>query len=226
MSPATHAVLGAAIAGLAPRMWVAVPIAFLSHFFCDAFYHFEAFYPLSRKLGTSHQAAALITFVALGLALAPFLWRYGRNDRNVQLFYVFVAGACLLRLVGHWTGRTSGGLLLAAVFLLLSRSVRLSGWVLCGFAAVLPDLMRQGIAPLNRFHIFMHYEGVHDLGDLLYRHFRQQPSLFVGDRFDDPYYVAGYALELLIELAILVGSLHLMVRASKAFAPESESSQG
>ena len=49
MSPATHAVLGAAIAGATRRswlgLWLAVPLAFLSHFLCDAIYHFEAFIP-------------------------------------------------------------------------------------------------------------------------------------------------------------------------------------
>ena len=65
MSPATHAALGTA-----PRLWIALPLAFLSHFVCDAIYHFEAFYPLSKKLGVSHEEAVAVG----GLALLPTLW--------------------------------------------------------------------------------------------------------------------------------------------------------
>jgi len=97
MSPATHAVLGAAITGATRRswlgLWLAVPLAFLSHFLCDAIYHFEAFYPLSRTLGTTHYRAAVLTFVVIGLAVTPALWFFARRNRALAKFYVYVAAA-------------------------------------------------------------------------------------------------------------------------------------
>ncbi len=92
-------------------------------------------------------------------------------------------------------------------------------WVLGAFAANLPDLARWVFEPLNRLHMAAHYEGINDLGDVLYRSIRKQPSLLVGDRFDDTYYVLGYAIELAVEVSLLLGGLYLMsppVRTSKS----------
>ena len=212
MSPATHAVLGAAIAGAAPRLWIALPLAFLSHFVCDAIYHFEAFYPLSRKLGVSHDQAFGVTVVALGIALLPGFFLLARRDRNLLPFYTYAGGVSALLVLEPWPHRLAAATLIAGVLLLFSGSARVCRWVLGAFAATLPDLARWGFKPLNRLHVAMHYEGIRDLGDVLYRLFRQEPSLFVGDRFNDVYYVIGYVIEVVIEVTLLLGGLYVMTR--------------
>ena len=209
MSPATHAVLGAAIVGTAPRLWIALPLAFLSHFVCDAIYHFEAFYPLSQKLGVSHSEAFAVTVAVLGLALLPALWVLARRDRGLLPFYLYVwAVSPLLAVEGIY--RLAVGLLITGLFFLFSDSARLCRWVLGAFAANLPDLARWAFEPLNRLHIASHYEGMHDLGDVIYRLVRKQPGLFVGYRFDDPYYVLGYVIEIAVEVSLLLGGLYWM----------------
>ena len=219
MSPATHAVLGAAIAGAAPRLWIALPLAFLSHFVCDAIYHFEAFYPLSRKLGVSHNEAFAVTVAGLGLALLPAFWSFTRRNGELLPFYLYMAGVSLLPVLEEGVYRLAAGLLIAGLFFLFSDSARLCRWVLGAFAANLPDLARWVFEPLNRLHIAAHYEGINDFGDVLYRSIRKQPSLLVCDRFDDTYYVLGYAIELAVEVSLLLGGLYLMsprVRTAKS----------
>ncbi len=219
MSPATHAVLGAAIAAAAPRLWIALPLAFLSHFVCDAIYHFEAFYPLSRKLGVSHNEAFAVTVVGLALALLPALWLFTRRNRLLLPFCLYMAGVSLLPVLEQGVYRLAADLLIAGLFFLFSDSARLCRWVLGAFAANLPDLARWVFEPLNRLHVAAHYEGINDLGDVLYRSIRKQPSLFVGDRFDDTYYVLGYAIEVAVEVSLLLGGFYLMsppVRTAKS----------
>jgi len=216
MTPATHAAVGAAAARAVPRLWIALPLAFFSHFVCDAIYHFEAFYPLSQKLGTTHNQAMLIAFAGVGAALAPFLWAVVRGSRDLMWFTAYLAAITALRLETASGARLAGNLALAGAVLGLSRSEALWRWVICGLAANLPDLLRDWIGPLDRLHVWAHYDGYHDLGDWLYRLFRGGPSLFAGRRFDDPAYVLGYFLEIVIEAAILLGCLYYAGRGPVA----------
>ena len=206
--------MGAAIAGTAPRLWMALALAFLSHFVCDAIYHFEAFYPLSRQLGVSHEEAFALTATALGLVLLPVLWVLARRDPGLLPFYLYIAGASLL-LATQGIYRLAAGLLIAGLFFLFSDSARLCRWVLGAFVANLPDLARWAFEPLNRLHSATHYEGIRDLGDVIYRFARGQPSLFVGDRFSDPYYVLGYVIEVVIEVSLLLGGLYWMTSGAR-----------
>ena len=217
MSPATHAVLGAAIAGTAPRLWIALPLAFLSHFVCDAIYHFEAFYPLSQKLGVSHSEAFAVTVAVLGLALLPALWVLARRGPRVAPVLSLPSG-------GEPVARGGGNLPVGPA----ACSSRACFSVL-GFGASLPlgtgrvRGQSAGPGPLglrtaHRLHIVSHYEGMHDLGDVIYRLVRKQPSLFVGDRFDDPYYVLGYVIEIAVEVSLLWGGLYWMTSRRRGVA--------
>ena len=214
MSPATHAVLGAAIAGATPRIWLAIPLAFLSHFLCDAIYHFEAFYPLSRSLGTTHYQAALITVAVVGLAISPALWILVRRNRVLLGFCVYVAAATAAFAFDDWRQRAAAGLLAAGLALLLG-GARTGPWVAGAFAAQLPDLVRQGVEPLNRLHKFMHYTGTVDLGERLYRLFEGKSNLHFDVRFEDPYYLAGYLIEVFVEVGIGLGSVYCLSRWSE-----------
>jgi len=215
MSPATHAVLGAAIAGATRRswlgLWLAVPLAFLSHFLCDAIYHFEAFYPLSRTLGTTHYRTAVLTFVVIGLAVTPTLWFFARRNRALAEFYVYVAAATAAFAFDDWRQRAAAGLLLAGLALLIG-GARTGPWVAGAFAAQLPDLIRQGVEPLSRLHVFMHYTGTVDLGEWLYRLFERESDLNFDVWFENPYYLAGYLIEVLVEVGIGLGSVYYLSR--------------
>jgi hypothetical protein len=215
MSPATHAVVGAAIAGATGRIWLALPLAFLSHFVLDAIYHFEAFYPLSRTLGTSHNGALAVTAGVVAALLLPLLWLLNRGGRGLGAFYVYLGGSCAVLVFDDWRVRAAATLLLAGLFLLAGREVRLAHWVIGALAAQLPDLIRAGVEPLDRFHIFMHYEGSLDLGEVFYRFAHGEPSLHFDLRFENPYYLTGYAVEVLIEVGIVVGLLYYLGRRTR-----------
>ena len=216
MSPATHAVVGAAVADATPRIWLAIPLAFASHFMCDAIYHFEAFYPLSRTLGTTHQGALATAAVAVATLLLPVLWLLNRGGRGLGALYVYAAGSCALLVFDDWRVRAASTLLMAGLFLLAGREVRLARWVIGALAAQLPDLVRGGIEPLNRFHIFMHYDGSRDLGQIFYHLVHSEPRLHPNVRFENPYYLTGYAVEVLIEVGIVVGLLYYLGRGSRS----------
>jgi len=214
MSPATHAVMGAVVAGAAPRIWLAIPLAFVSHFICDAIYHFEAFYPLSRTLGTTHNEATAVTAVVVGLLLSPVLWILGRRSGRLAAFYLYVVGSSAVFALGDWRQRTAVVLLVIGILLLLGNGPRLGAWIAGALAAQLPDLIRAGIEPLNRFHIFMHYEGTMDLGEILYRFFEKKSNLNFDLRFENAYYLTGYVLELLLESGIVIAALYYLSRAN------------
>ena len=211
MSPATHAVLGAAIAGSIRRVWLAIPLAFLSHFLCDAIFHFEAFYPLSRTLGTTHYRAAVFTFLVVGLAVTPVLWIFLRRNRVLMGFCIYVAGATAAFMFEDWPQRAAAALLLTGLALLIG-GARTGPWVAGAFAAQLPDLIRQGVEPLNRLHVFMHYTGTADLGERLYQLFERKSNLNFDVRFENPYYLAGYLIEVLVEMGIGLGSVYYLSR--------------
>jgi hypothetical protein len=105
---------------------------------------------------------------------------------------------------------------MAGLFLLAGREVRLARWVIGALAAQLPDLVRGGIEPLNRFHNFMHYDGSRDLGQVVYRLVHGEPGLHPNVRFENPYYLTGYAVEVLIEVGIVVGLLYYLGRGSRS----------
>ena len=86
MSPAAHAVVGAALCGRIPRLWIALPAAFFSHFVMDAIYHFEAFYPLSRWLDVERSEAFWIAAAVLGGSLTPPMLWIVRKERELFLF--------------------------------------------------------------------------------------------------------------------------------------------
>ena len=216
MSPATHAVVGAAIAGAAPRIWLAIPLAFASHFVCDAIYHFEAFYPLSRTLGTTHQGAFVVAASVVALLLLPVLWLLNRGGRGLGAFYIYAAGSSAVLMFDDWRVRAAMTLLIAGLFLLAVREVRLAHWVVGALAGQTPDLIRAGVEPLNRAHIFMHYEGSLDLGGVLYLFANGEPGLGLDLRFGNPYYLTGYAAEVLIEVGIVVGSLYYLRRTARS----------
>jgi hypothetical protein len=207
MTPATHAAVGAAISGAVPRLWLAIPAAFASHFLLDAIFHFEAFYPLSRAIGTSHDEAFVIALLGAAAAMVPAVWWVARKDRELAIYCVYLLALVFLWVEEDQTARLAMVLAVTAGVLGFSRSARIRRWTICGFAAVLPDLIRKLVPTMARFHNWVHVSDDRGLGDLTYRLLVNAPPLFVGDRFANPAYLLGYFLEIVIEAAILLAAL-------------------
>lgn len=220
MSPAAHAALGAAIGGRIPRLAVAIPLAFLSHFLLDAIPHFELFFPLAHRLGVSHEAAFWIVAVVCGAAVAPaLLWITWRN-RPAILF----TGYCVVLtgfLIGYQTPgilRVIGALAITAVFCAADRTPQFVRWLVCGLATVLPDVLRSLFGPLDELHRWAHFRSVNDIGHYFYAWFDGRPPIYVAKRFENAAYLSGYFLEIAIELAIFAGALYIAVRLPPAQA--------
>lgn len=207
MTPATHAAVGAAISGAVPRLWLAIPAAFASHFLLDAIFHFEAFYPLSRAIGTSHDEAFVIALLAAAAAMVPAVWCVARRDRELAIFCVYLLALVFMRVEEDEIARLAMVLAVSCGVLAFSRSARIRRWTICGFAAVLPDLIRKLLVPVAQLHNWVHIPDDRGLGDLTYRLLVNAPPLFVGDRFENPAYLLGYFLEIVIEAAILLSAV-------------------
>ena len=69
MTATNHALTGAAIATLVHQPYLSVPLAFLSHFFCDALPHFDIKFKFDTKSMWQYLSAEFITM----LAFASFL---------------------------------------------------------------------------------------------------------------------------------------------------------
>jgi hypothetical protein len=207
MTPATHAAVGAAISGAVPRLWLAIPAAFASHFLLDAIFHFEAFYPLSRAIGTSHDEAFALALLAAAAAMIPAVWWVARKDRELAIFCVYLLVLVFLRVEEDEVTRPAMVLAVTSGILGFSRSARIRRWTVCGFSAVLPDLIRTLLPPVAQFHNWLHVSDDRGLGDFAYRLLVNGPPLFVGARFGSPAYLLGYFLEIVIEAAILLAAL-------------------
>lgn len=210
MTPATHAAVGAAISGVVPRLWVAIPAAFASHFLLDAIFHFEAFYPLSRAIGTSHQQAFIFGSLAAAAVMLPAMWWVARKDRELAMYCGYLVALLLLRVEEDELPRLAMVLALTGLVAGITRSARIRRWTVCGLAAVLPDLIRKLVPGLTPIHEWMHVPDDGGLGDIAYRLLVNGPPLFVGERFGNPAYLLGYFLEIVIEGAILVAALWWM----------------
>jgi hypothetical protein len=76
MTTTNHAITGAFIAALVKQPFLAIPLAFLSHFVCDALPHFDVKFQFGQK--SMYQYLAADGFVAI-LAGLFLLWRGVHN---------------------------------------------------------------------------------------------------------------------------------------------------
>lgn len=221
MAPTTHAAVGAAIAHLCPRLGIAVPIAFASHFLLDSIFHFEAFFPLSQLLGTTHDEAFWFMGLVMAVILVPAMAWIGRKNHEVRIMalYCFASSAALL---------IDGPLFrLAAMFCLtvgawsLIRTPNVVLWLAAAFAATSPDVLKDLHKPFDRFHSFMHYEGADDLGYWLTRLFSLPEPDWFGARATKWPYLTGYAVEIAVETALMLGGLWLLTKRARGAPPTS-----
>lgn len=211
MSPAAHAAVGAALASRIPRLSLALPAAFLSHFVMDAVYHFEAFYALSRWMGVSRSEAFWAAAIVLGGLLAPAMFWIARKDRELLLFLGFaVASSVALRVSGwHLKAALLAGLVFVYLTLAWSRKALL--WTLGAAAAISPDILKYASPWFYQFHGSFHYSAARDMGYWM-NSWLGGPQVYIWDRFTAVGYVVGYAFEVLFEAAFLLGGLWVIAR--------------
>ncbi len=212
MAPTTHAAVGAAIAHLCPRLRLAVPLAFASHFLLDSIFHFEAFYPLSQVLGTTHDEAFWITALVMAAILVPSMAWIGRESHDVRIVALYTVATSAALLVDEPIYRLVALVCLTLGAWSLSRTRNVAVWLAGAFTAALPDALKHLLGPFGRFHMFMHYEGADDLGYWINRLFAQPDPAWFGARATKWTYLTGYAVEIAIETALMLGCLWVLTR--------------
>ncbi len=212
MTPATHVVVAAAAASRMPGWAVALGVSFASHFALDFVYHFEAFYPLSVPGGWRYDAAMLAALGALAAVAGPAAMWLLRRDREARRFAVYALLLCLLPFEPAPRWRLAWVALAAAAWWALHPDARVRRWTACGFAAYLPDALRHWSPAVQRIHDWFHYRGALSLGDWVSLLGQGRWQLHGNAQIYDPYYQAGFALEILLEGAILLGALYVLRR--------------
>ena len=215
MTPATHAAFGAVASSRCHNLGLALAVSFASHFLLDAVYHFEAFYALSVLGRWPLQRTMLVLFAGLAVLAVPVaLWLLRRN-RPVGIFACYGLAMSLLPFFpGQWT-RLGWGVLITALWYASTRVPLVRRWVLCGFFADLPDIIRLWIPPVDWLHEWFHYDPALDLGDWVSLLVTGRWRIYINYRIFDPYYRIGYILEVLLEGAILFGCLYWLARGPR-----------
>ncbi len=199
-----------------PGLWRALLLALFLHFAADFLYHFEAFYPLS-VLGKWDEDLTMAGLFCILLVLgAPVVVWLARRDPRVGWFAAYGVLLSLAPFDPDKTRRILWAAAISGLWLALFRTAEMRRWVLGGLVAYLPDLLRSFLRPLDWVHGRAHYNPALDLGDWVSLLFRGRWQVPVNDRIFDPYYLAGYGLEMLLEAAILFGGLYLLTRRARA----------
>ena len=173
VAPTTHVAVAAAIAHLCPRPALAIAADFASHFLLDTVFHFEAFYPLSRVLGLTHQETFWLMAAVMGVLLVPSMAWIARKDRDVCILTIYaIACSAALLAPGYWNRLIALSSLTLGAWALGGKP-KMTLWLSCAFAAAVPDALKHLIGPVGNFHGFMHYAGADDLGYWINRLFGQ-----------------------------------------------------
>ncbi len=210
MTPLTHAAAGIVIyqklRSRFPRYgWaLALPLAFASHFLLDAIPHFE-------DVGSLKSPGRVPIFLGLGLIGAGFALFLRRWNREAALIWL---------LLSLWIGvgshaypllRVLTAALGLAYFAWKSKQWAAVGYLAGGMLATVADLIPLTISRMDNFHDVIHYQI--GWGERLYLFFSENPiPLRWRERVQNPYFLAGYGLELLLEGVIFFGALYLFSR--------------
>ena len=216
MTPATHAAVAAVIAGRFRSLPVAVALSFGMHFVLDAAYHFEAVYPVSVPGRWSYQRTMVSLYAGFILAGVPVLVWIWRKNPQVWLFGCYAFLMCILAFEPLPWWRLLWASLLALIWCLATPAAAARRWAVCAFAAYLPDCLKRLSLPFARLHDAAHYRSGLDLGDWVSLLVRGRWKLNVNSLGSDPYYLAGYALEVGLEMTILFACLYWLVRIEKS----------
>jgi len=218
MSPAAHAVVGAVIAVRSPRLAVALPLAFLSHFLFDALPHFESFDGLAEALGTSKETAFWTAAAVLGGGIGSALLWTARKHRDLLMFVAAASTVSIAMRIPGWEMKVVTSVALAALFLALTRSRHALTWTLGAAAATSPDVIKYLNGAFAAFHGSVHFS--RGPGYWLHRILGPGGDVFAWERFSEPWFLVGSVFEVGIESLILI----VGVRRLAAYLERSEGS--
>ncbi len=210
MTPLTHAAAGIVIyqklRSRFPRYgWaLALPLAFASHFLLDAIPHFE-------DVGSLKSPGRVPIFLGMGLIGAGFAWFLRRWNREAALIWLLLSLWIGVGSYSYPLLRVLTAVLGLAYFAWKSKQWAAVGYLAGGMLATVADLIPVTAGRMEQLHDAIHYQI--GWGERLYFLFSSSPMpLRWRDRLQDPYFRAGYGLELLVEGVIFFGALYLFSR--------------
>ena len=200
-------------------MAAALALSFGLHYILDGIYHFEAFYELSVPGGWTYPRTMAVLFAVASALAVPAAVLLGWKHPRLRWFgcYAFLLTLVAFDYKGWW--RIAWAALLTLAALLMARDFQLKRWILCGFAAYLPDCFKRLWRPLASLHDAFHYKAGIDLGDWVSLIVRGYWKVPLNLRAWDRCYQVGWGLSILIEAAILFGCLYWLSRRSMADLP-------
>ena len=212
MTPLTHAAVGAVIfqklriRKLGPLGWVlALLLALASHYLLDAIPHFEQIGRLR------YYGGGLVVFVGLGIIGVLFSVLLLRRNREAGWTWLVLSIWVVLGNPAYPLLRLTTAILGLGWLAWRTRRAEAVGCLMAGMLAVAPDLTPAAASMLERLHSFSHYRV--DWATRLRGAFAGAPAPAGGlARLQDPYFMAGNALELLVEGLIFFGALYLLYR--------------
>ena len=212
MTPLTHAAVGTVIFQQLRRLrwghwgWaLAFPLAFASHYLLDAIPHFEGIVAI-RAYKTN--ASFILGVGVVGIALTLILMRWNREAGRIWLILFLWIGLGAYSF--SWLRILTTALALGYVAW-RDKDWSAPGYLLTGMLAVAPDLIPGGFQRMADLHYFFHYKV--DWATRIYIAFSKPPLPWSWPaRLHDPYFLLGYALELLIEGLIFLGAAYLFFR--------------
>lgn len=210
MTPLTHAAAGIVIyqklRSRFPRYgWaLALPLAFASHYLLDAIPHFE-------DVGSMKSPGRVPIFLGLGLIGAVFALFLRRWNREAALIWLLLSLWIGVGSYSYPLLRVLTAVLGLVYFAWKSKQRAAVGYLAGGMLATVADLIPLSISRMEKFHDAIHYQT--GWGQRLYLFFSESPvSLRWRERMQNPYFLAGYGLELLVEGVIFFGALYLLSR--------------
>ena len=211
MTPLTHAAVGAVIfqklriRKLGPLGWVlALLLALASHYLLDAIPHFEQIGRLR------YYGGGLVVFVGLGIIGIIFSVLLLRRNREAGWTWLVLSIWVVLGNPAYPLLRLTTAILGLGWLAWQTRRAEAVGCLMAGMLAVAPDLTPAAASMLERLHSFSHYRV--DWATRLHWAIRGAPTPTSRQALQDPYFLTGYALELLVEGLIFLGALYLLSR--------------
>ena len=199
---------------------LALPLAFISHYVLDAIPHFEGV----KVVQEYKSDLLLIACVGLvGIVAGVVLMKFNRDAGRILLVFSLWAGTRAYTF--SWLRVVTAALAVGYMVYATRRWLPVA-YLLVGMAAISPDLIPRSFYTMSAVHNSFHYHT--DVGTYLYNTFvgTDLPSLGL-ERLYNPYFVAGYLIEILGEVILFLGCWRLLLheKFAQAITPPVEAPQ-